>query len=283
MALLMRTAASGTAVASTQRQFASIPSTAAHGRRALVQQQLTPCRPQMVPGFAELATSFFRVAAYTPAGYAEPRQYEEAAPNPKLFISNLPWQASEEDVYELFNQFPGLLNVRIIMQNDRSKGMAVIEYESTDAAAVALQEMGGTDVGGRQINVRFDRPPPPRDSYPPREYDRQPRYERSERAPRRDRDNSDRPPRPTPELGTQVIVKNVPFQADWMHIKSHFEQVGEVLFVSVPKGEDLRPRGFAIVQYASKDGASRAVQDLHDSEIDGRALNVQEFIPRPRD
>jgi RNA recognition motif-containing protein len=42
-----------------------------------------------------------------------------------------------------------------------------------------------------------------------------------------------------------------------------------------------RARGFAFVEMATDDGAQSAIRELHESQVSGRSLTVNEARPRP--
>ena len=94
----------------------------------------------------------------------------------KLFVGNLPYTATEDDLAEMFGKHGAVSSCKIIMDRDtgRSKGFAFIEMDNAEAAMAALND---TDLGGRNIHVNEaqDRPKdasggrrPSRDSRPQR-------------------------------------------------------------------------------------------------------------------
>ena len=79
----------------------------------------------------------------------------------KLYVGNLPWSASEEDVRELFSNIGETHSVNLITERDtgRSRGFAFVEM-SKENAERAISELNGQDFGGRplRINEALDRP-----------------------------------------------------------------------------------------------------------------------------
>ena len=79
----------------------------------------------------------------------------------KLYVGNLPWTASEEEVRELFAAVGEIHSVNLITERDtgRSRGFAFVEM-SKDDAEKAISELNGRDFGGRplRINEALDRP-----------------------------------------------------------------------------------------------------------------------------
>ena len=70
----------------------------------------------------------------------------------KLYVGNLPFNATEEQVKEQFGKYGEVLSVKIITDREtgRSRGFCFVEMENADAA---MAELNGKDLGGRKINV----------------------------------------------------------------------------------------------------------------------------------
>jgi cold-inducible RNA-binding protein len=78
-----------------------------------------------------------------------------------------------------------------------------------------------------------------------------------------------------------IFVGNVSFQATENTLRSAFESYGEVLNVKmVTDRETGRARGFAFVEMANGDEASRAIAELNGKQLEGRSLTVNEARPR---
>jgi len=73
-----------------------------------------------------------------------------------VFVGNLSWQASEDDLRHAFAECGPIDNVRIAwdMENDRSKGFGHVEFSTEEAVENAVK-MTGTEVAGRQIRVDY--------------------------------------------------------------------------------------------------------------------------------
>ncbi|MBC7385247.1 MAG: RNA-binding protein [Cryobacterium sp.] len=84
--------------------------------------------------------------------------------NNKLFVGNLPYSATEEELKEAFSQAGTVVSVKIIMDRDtgRSKGFGFVEMTSDAEANVALEKLNNADYAGRAITVSIARPPEPR-------------------------------------------------------------------------------------------------------------------------
>lgn len=70
----------------------------------------------------------------------------------KLYVGNLPFTTTEEEIKEQFSSFGEVLSVKIITDRDsgRSRGFGFVEMENADAA---INELNGKEIEGRKITV----------------------------------------------------------------------------------------------------------------------------------
>ncbi len=77
----------------------------------------------------------------------------------------------------------------------------------------------------------------------------------------------------------RIYVGNLPFSATEDEVRELFGEFGEVNSVNlITDRETGRPRGFGFVEMSS--GADEAIQALHQKDMGGRSLNVNEARPR---
>lgn len=78
-----------------------------------------------------------------------------------------------------------------------------------------------------------------------------------------------------------IFVGNLDFAATESSIRSLFEPFGSVDRVNVITDRDTgRSRGFAFVEMSDSAAAERAIAALNGSNLDGRALNINEARPK---
>jgi len=80
-----------------------------------------------------------------------------------LYVGNLPFSASEDEVRELFSQHGSVLSVKLISDRDtgRPRGFGFVEMEAADATAAA-EALNGYSFGGRALKVNEAQPRQPR-------------------------------------------------------------------------------------------------------------------------
>ena len=78
----------------------------------------------------------------------------------KIYIGNCPFDASEQQLQDLFATYGEVTSVNIITDRDtgRPRGFAFVEMADSSAAQAAIQGLNGTDLGGRSLNVNEAKP-----------------------------------------------------------------------------------------------------------------------------
>jgi cold-inducible RNA-binding protein len=77
-----------------------------------------------------------------------------------LFVGNMSFQTTENDLSELFKAFGQVTRVHIAMDREtgRARGFAFVEMPDDAQAAKAIAGLDGKDVGGRNLKVSEARP-----------------------------------------------------------------------------------------------------------------------------
>lgn len=70
----------------------------------------------------------------------------------KLYVGNLSFNSTEEEIKTMFGQFGEVTSVTIIKDRDtgRSRGFGFVEMENADAA---IAQLNGKEFGGRALTV----------------------------------------------------------------------------------------------------------------------------------
>ncbi|WP_027179445.1 RNA recognition motif domain-containing protein [Maridesulfovibrio bastinii] len=77
-----------------------------------------------------------------------------------LYVGNLPWSASEEDVRNAFEAFGEVTSVKLIEDREtgRPRGFGFVEMSDDNAAQEAISALDGNDFGGRNLKVNEAKP-----------------------------------------------------------------------------------------------------------------------------
>ena len=79
----------------------------------------------------------------------------------KLYVGNLPFSATDDEVTEMFGQHGTVHSVALINDREtgRPRGFGFVEMDD-DAATAAIQALDGQEMGGRalRVNEAQDRP-----------------------------------------------------------------------------------------------------------------------------
>lgn len=72
-----------------------------------------------------------------------------------IFVGSLPFRVGEEELGQLFSQYGEVSSARIIKDRatGRSKGYGFVEMPDDSAAQRAIDELDGSEMGGRKIAV----------------------------------------------------------------------------------------------------------------------------------
>lgn len=78
----------------------------------------------------------------------------------RLFVGNLPFSATTEQLQELFNPHGGVVEVDVIKDKftGKSRGFAFVTMATKEAADAAAQALNGKDLDGRAMTVNEARP-----------------------------------------------------------------------------------------------------------------------------
>ena len=78
----------------------------------------------------------------------------------KLYVGNLAFQTTSQDLQELFAQAGTVESASVIEDRDtgRSKGFAFVEMSTEAEAASAIEQFNGKELAGRALTVNEARP-----------------------------------------------------------------------------------------------------------------------------
>lgn len=81
-----------------------------------------------------------------------------------IYVGNLPYEVTDQELQELFEQHGTVTSARVISDkfSGKSKGFGFVEMPEKSEAEAAIETLDQQDFMGRQIRVNESRPRPPR-------------------------------------------------------------------------------------------------------------------------
>lgn len=73
----------------------------------------------------------------------------------KLYVGNMSYNTTEDDLRDIFSQYGNVLSATIIMDREtrRPKGFGFVEMEENSAADAAISQLDGKEIDGRNLRV----------------------------------------------------------------------------------------------------------------------------------
>jgi RNA recognition motif-containing protein len=77
----------------------------------------------------------------------------------RMYVGNLPYSSSEDDVRDLFSQYGDVGDVNVVRDREtgKSRGFGFVEM-GQDQAEEAMSELDGSKFGGRTLKVNEAKP-----------------------------------------------------------------------------------------------------------------------------
>lgn len=220
-----------------------------------------------------------------------------------VYVSNLPWDLTNPELAAHMSA-AGMVRYASIMTHPdgRSKGCAIVRYDSADEANAAITTLTDTEIKGRKISVREDRESAggaPRTSFRGGRGGARGGASRggASAAPRGGAGFAPRAPRAAapaagatasaaapaaggagerepsvPDAG--IYVGNLSWAVDWRKLKDAFAAYGPV-YAGVRYYPDGKSKGFGIVRFSSAADAARAIAELNNTELEGRPMYIK--------
>jgi RNA recognition motif-containing protein len=77
-----------------------------------------------------------------------------------VFVGNLSFQTTQDDLTEIFSQYGGVERVNVVTDRmtGQPRGFAFVEMTNRNEAETAISVLNGSDLHGRTLNVNEARP-----------------------------------------------------------------------------------------------------------------------------
>ncbi|KAH7869357.1 RNA-binding domain-containing protein [Lentinula edodes] len=197
-------------------------------------------------------------AVKIPEQTAEATNEGELAAGTTLFVKNLAFSTTTERLNQMFRNLPSFAFARVQMKPDPKKpdgklsmGYGFIGFKDVDGARKAMKSMQGFVLDGHALHIKFAG-----------------RGADEDVDKRKDGVSSK-------SRTTKMIVKNVPFEATKKDIRDLFGSHGQLKSVRLPKKFDSRTRGFAFLDFVSRQEAENAYAALRHTHLLGRHLVLE--------
>ena len=78
----------------------------------------------------------------------------------KLYVGNLAYQTSSDDLQKLFAQAGTVETASVVEDREtgRSRGFGFVEMSTSEEGHAAIQQFNGQEIGGRALNVNEAKP-----------------------------------------------------------------------------------------------------------------------------
>lgn len=173
-----------------------------------------------------------------------------------IFVGDLSPEIETDTLREAFAPFGEISNCRIVRdpQTLKSKGYAFVSFVKKAEAENAIQAMNGQWLGSRSIRTNWStrKPPPPR-SEKPATKGKQPTFEEVY--------NQSSPTNCTVYCGgfTNGITEEL--------MQKTFSRFGIIQDIRV-----FKDKGYAFIRFANKESATHAIENIHNTEINGQIV-----------
>ncbi|CAG8486980.1 1639_t:CDS:10, partial [Paraglomus occultum] len=174
-----------------------------------------------------------------------------------LFVKNLNFNTTEDELREVFKNAQGLKSVRIKMKKDPknpekylSMGFGFVEYDSVKNAKNAMKALQGFVLDGHALQLKFSSK-----GVDPAQQ-------------RREEDAAAK----AKAVSTKIIVKNVAFETTKKDLRELFGAYGQIKSLRIPKKFDGTSRGFAFIEFLTKRDARNVMEQLCHTHLLGRHL-----------
>lgn len=170
----------------------------------------------------------------------------EDAVNTKLYFGNLPYLCDSAQLAGIVQQYgtPELVEVLYNRDTGKSRGFAFVTMSSVEDCNAVIENLDGSEYGGRTLRVNFaDKPKK-----------RVPLY---------------------PETEHKLFVGNLSWSATSESLYQAFQEYGKVVGARVLyDGETGKSRGYGFVCYSTRSEMEKALEQLNGVELEGREMRV---------
>ncbi|KAG0349230.1 hypothetical protein BG004_000454 [Podila humilis] len=175
-----------------------------------------------------------------------------------LFIKNINFKTTDEGLKKAFASVDGIKSTMIRHKPDPknagkslSMGFGFAEFLSKDKAVAAMRAMNGFVLDGSKLEIKF-----------------------SDRTSSSSKSATKARVAPK-DHGTKLLIRNIPFEATKKDIQGLFSTFGQLKSVRIPKKMNGGHRGFAFLDFMTKQEAKSVYENVANTHLLGRHLVVE--------
>ncbi|THH20704.1 hypothetical protein EW146_g735 [Bondarzewia mesenterica] len=164
-----------------------------------------------------------------------------------IFIKNLDEAIDNKALHDTFAAFGNVLSCKVATdEQGRSRGYGYVHYETAEAAETAIKAVNGMLLNDKKVYVGYH-------------------ISRKERQSKLEEMRSQ---------FTNLYVKNLDLEVTQDEFTELFSKYGTVTSSIVQVDDEGKSKGFGFVNFENHEQAQKAVDALHDTEINGKKLFV---------
>lgn len=171
---------------------------------------------------------------------------DETPINTKLYFGNLPYLCDSAQLAGIIQDYgsPELVEVLYNRDTGRSRGFAFVTMSTIEDCKAVIDNLDGSEYGGRTLRVNFSDKPKPKE----------PLY---------------------PETEHKLFVGNLSWSVTSESLTKVFQEYGNVVGARVLyDGDTGRSRGYGFVCFPTRSEMEAALQSLDGVELEGRPMRV---------
>ncbi|KAL4592448.1 hypothetical protein LXL04_005443 [Taraxacum kok-saghyz] len=168
----------------------------------------------------------------------------------RLFVLNLPWTFTVDDLKNLFSECGTIEDAEIIKRkkDGKSRGYAFVTMASTEDALSVIQKYDSHELMGRIIRVEFAKENKKPSSAPPPSIPGEKRY--------------------------KLYVSNLAWRVRANNLREFFAELNPVSTRVVFESPEGRSAGYGFVTFANKEDAESAISTFNGKELLGREITL---------
>jgi nucleolin len=165
-----------------------------------------------------------------------------------LFVRNLSWSVTENDLYDLFREVGEVLSVKIPTRREDGKprGFAFVEMSSQEIGKKAIQRLNSAMLYNRELVVDFQ-----------------------------DESRGGGNSSSGPVKNAKLFVRNINYSVSEQALQNLFQQAGTVYSVKIATDrESGESKGFGFIEMSSAEEAQNAINTLNNTYLEGKEIII---------